>query len=54
MAGIINTLFRGRYPSTEKYEAGIKQLNSNYKRFIEYESSPAYKRYSIRSLGSFW
>lgn len=45
MAGIFNTLFGGKYPSTEKYEASVNQLNSDYDRFVDYESSSAYKRY---------
>ncbi len=44
MAGILDFLFGGKYPSTSKYEKTTNHKTSEYKRFIEFAGSDIYKR----------
>lgn len=45
MAGIFGSLFGGKFPDTGKFEAEQKQLQDDYKRFKEIESSALLQRY---------
>ncbi len=43
--GFLSFLFGGKYPSTQKYEARLKQENADYERFKQIASSSKYARY---------
>ena len=45
MPGIFSSLFGSKFPDTVKYESKINSLESDFKRFREYENSTYYKRY---------
>lgn len=45
MAGIFGSLFGGKFPDTVKFEAEQNQLQDDYKRFKEIESSALLQRY---------